>query len=195
LKSFLKAICAIFPGDNEDTIQRVERPGFTIADIKTLISKHMTDRFNTSKTNNFNCLLKELITHHNFLVDQHNYACESKRPTMAHPAGETPQECLERLQTAEDFENAKYDAFQRLELEFMTLRNGLYQFKRDAGEREVEMDRLRVLEAKLIREPEIVTASFNFFHELPPRQTHFGDMDDVVRYVKYTCTSATLKQD
>jgi len=185
LENLLKAICAIFPGDNEATIRRVERPGFTRADIKTLISRHMTDRFDTSETNNFNCLLKELITHQDFMVDQHNYSREGKRPTLAPAAGETTPERLERLQKAEDFENARYDAFRRLETEFEVLKNEVHQFKNDVDEMEVEVDRLRVLQQKLNEEPEIVTQSFNFTHELPPKRTHFRDIDDVAKYLKH----------
>lgn len=76
--SSLPAACAILPGDFEGTIKRVERPDFTRATMEPHIQRFRSLRFNFSEMDNFNCLLKELITHRDFLVDQHHYALRSQ---------------------------------------------------------------------------------------------------------------------
>ncbi|KAM0708503.1 hypothetical protein Q7P35_005155 [Cladosporium inversicolor] len=125
-RNFLKATCTILPGGNEDTTQRVECPESTWPVIKLLITKYKTFRFNTSETNNFNCLLKELVTHHDFTVDQHNYARMSKLLRLLQPAGETTQEQLDRFQMANDFEIVRYDALRRLNALFEARKEELY---------------------------------------------------------------------
>ena len=181
LMRFLKATCAIFPGEDEDTIQRLECPDYTRAEIKVTIARHRTNRFNTSENHNFNCFLKELITHHDFMVDQHNYALTSSTQWLLEPVGETEEQQFHRLEAANDFRTARYVALQRLDVLFETRKEEVRAFMED-DEATEEIWRLDMIHRKLKEEPEFLARSYNSAHEYPPPKLRFAEMDNETKY-------------
>lgn len=182
LKSFLMATCAILPGEHEDTIQQLERPKFTRPVIENLIAKHSRNRFNTSDTNNFNCLLKELITHHDFMVDVHNYALISNTQLLIELEGETWEQQAERLEAAHDFRTARFDALQRLDVLFESRRGMVHEFMEE-DEVMGEIGRLNTIHQKLKEEPAFLAQSYNTVHDYPPLKLHFAEMDNETKWV------------
>lgn len=177
LKSFLMAMCAILPGESEDTIKQLERPNFTRPVIEYLIAKHKSNRFNTSDTNNFNCLLKELVTHHDFKVDIHNYALISNTQLLIELEGETWEQQFHRLEAANDFRTARDDALQRLDVLFESRREMVHEIMEE-DEVMGEIGRLNTIHQKLKEEPAFLARSYNTVHDYPPLKLHFAEMDD-----------------
>jgi hypothetical protein len=185
LRTFFRAVCAILPGDMEATIQRFPQPDSIRAIVEPHMRRYISERFNTADTNNFNCLLKELITHHDFLVDQHNYALQSTLISLFEPEGEIWNEQFYPFHSASCFENPRRDALRRLDILFEARKEEV-NVRMEGDLATGEIRRLETIHQKLRQEPEVVTRSYTFVHELPPPKLHFAEMEMETRYVNYT---------
>jgi hypothetical protein len=165
LENFVKLECAFFPGDTAKISGRVVRPGFNEGTLISLIRKHKLDRFSTSDTTNFNCLIKELITGYNFIVDLHNYARRSKVLALSNPTNETILQQNERLELSYALMCAYNDGLRRLGTTFEALEDrARREFK--GIELTNEVNRLRRLRGRLTQEPHVATKEYNFAHEI-----------------------------
>jgi hypothetical protein len=194
LRTFFRAIYAILPGNIEATMQRFRDPDSIRAIVEPHTRRYKSERFNTLENNNFNCLLKELITHHDFLVDQHNYALESTLVSLLEPEGAIWDEQFYPFQSASYFDKTRCDALRRLDTLFETRKEEVHDFMKGDAARD-EIWRLESIRQKLNQDPEVVTRSYTFVHELPPPKLHFPEMETETRYVEdnFLCPRTSLK--